>query len=230
MKKTFLKSLSKLLVLAVLGFATLFTSCEKEAPETFEQQETVHKQTRDTYLNISDENLSKGSSFAGRPNPELISNLTVFIDQGVPMEWVNPTVRAISEWNSVNTITMRRVFSRVQADIIVNAKAERPFLNNSPAGADFPDFANGPAGEFVTINLNYNNTNPVLTPNLRYYIMTHELGHTLGLHHADAVPRGANIDFMKNRVTEADENWGGISQQNVRSINRILFPNLGDPR
>ncbi|WP_103867347.1 matrixin family metalloprotease [Aquimarina sp. I32.4] len=222
MKKTFLKSLSKLSVLAVLGFATLFISCEKEAPETFEQQETVQKQTRDIYLNTSGENTSKGRVFVGVAGQEFLRDIKIFYNQ-VPQEWIAPTNRALGEWSSINNfLNMRRVLSRANADIVISGEAEIG-LDRSPAGADFPDVANGPVGRFVTINLNYDNLDPVLTPNLRYYIMIHELGHNLGLQHYGPV------SFMAPNVTEANENWGGISPRDANAISNILFSNVINP-
>ncbi|WP_438712759.1 matrixin family metalloprotease [Aquimarina muelleri] len=148
--------------------------------------------------------------------------MKIFYNQ-VPQEWVTPTNRALAEWSSFNNLlNMRRVFYRADADIVISGEAEIG-LNSSPAGADFPDVANGSVGKFVTINLNYDdNQNLALTPNLRYYIMTHELGHNLGLTHFDP------IGFMAPNFTEVHENWGGISPTEANTISQTLFPI--DPR
>ncbi len=223
MKKTFLKNASRLLMLTALSTITLFTSCEKEGLETFDQQEITSKQTRDTYLNTPyDQINSKGQVPVGVAGENFLRDIKIFYNQ-VPQEWIAPTNRALTEWSSINNfLNMRRVFSRANADIVISGEAEIGF-DFSPAGADFPDVANGPVGKFVTINLNYTNLDPVLTPNLRYYIMVHELGHNLGLTHSDP------ISFMAPNVTEANENWGGISARDANTINGMLFPNVINP-
>ncbi len=117
------------------------------------------------------------------------SSISIYIDPSIPSDgsnddWHAAIADAVSYWNAIPN-------SRIQFNITTSTTADIVIESDSGAIADdavfaasmFPSTSNAP-GNLIEINLD-NNGGTTTTELQKAYVMTHELGHTLGFRHTD---------------------------------------------
>ncbi|OXA79548.1 Dual-action HEIGH metallo-peptidase [Flavobacterium aquidurense] len=103
--------------------------------------------------------------------------VTIFISFEVSSEWKIAINNAINNWNTTNTgITLHIVNSAAEAQTKITAALKGNVSAIASAG-----LPGGKAGQYIEINTYYNN----LDADSKTSVMTHEIGHILGLLHSD---------------------------------------------
>ncbi|WP_025666751.1 matrixin family metalloprotease [Aquimarina megaterium] len=214
MKSIFRFSIKMLSV--VILMAITITGCQKDDIEAVEEELIEIEQQENSSVCRHSAKADRFTRFASLARA---GNVRYYIAPSVSADWASATRRAARAWSgTTNAITMTRVFNRATADLVIR-EAPDPGWDTSAAIAQFPE-ADGRVGNDIHLNETYVNPgNAALTRASRYYIMLHEIGHTFGFQHHDAV------SFMPARFTDpVVAAWGGITGADRRTI-RTQFPN-----
>jgi hypothetical protein len=114
----------------------------------------------------------------------VVHNVRVYIHPSVPYRWGTAVAQAIENWNAIPecNVVFRPIYTSAGANVTINTTAlvNKPLV---PANSDLPN-VNGNPGQTVLLNTNsstYNSTDAALLKT----IITHELGHTIGLMHTN---------------------------------------------
>jgi hypothetical protein len=117
-------------------------------------------------------------------NSDYQSSITVGVDASIPTSgegnWRTEVQQAISVWNSVNRCTINMTYTTLPNPDILVRSDNGSLPDGIPASAFYPQ-GNGKPGSTVRINTDFG-TVPSIE---KKFIMTHELGHCLGLGHTD---------------------------------------------
>jgi hypothetical protein len=113
-----------------------------------------------------------------------IGNIRLYTDNTIPYEWVVAIDEAVALWNSIPNCAVN--FSRVQSGAYdINFRYYDYGEPRSYSRTTWPS-TDGKPGSYIKINSNLlESARPTLTPYGKMTIMAHELGHTIGFHHAN---------------------------------------------
>ena len=129
---------------------------------------------------------------------EVVKQVKIYIENGIPNQWVDAVNSAIEYWNNVPNTQLQFKLTTEQslAQIRITTYNDNP---NTFAAADLP-ISNGTPGFLLRINMDsysFYSGNATLLRN----IITHELGHNVGLRHTDAYyDIASNADYDQSAV------------------------------
>ncbi|WP_281990126.1 M57 family metalloprotease, partial [Aquimarina aggregata] len=168
------------------------------------------------------------------PNSVTISNINVFINPGMNINWRNASTQAINRWNAVNS-TLNLIVTTVPANahiqIMYDSQDPAVNLGSSTFGRGTFPTANGLPGRTIWVNPDFDSPRfcgRAITQNMRITNVQHEIGHNVGITHTNQ-SFGSLIPGTPNTDSQSVMNGGqactidNFSAGDITAI-QFLFP------
>jgi hypothetical protein len=202
----------------------------------FSKEEQVFYVEDDGSVTLEDANRRFGNNGCGQPNgvseatqrksyyvvkSSLVNTIKIYADYSVPATWLKALDYAIANWNkSGSKVYMQRTLNSTEASTLVTTYYNSTTL--TVATSVYPD-SYGKPGKKISINKYFNG----MADAKKTFVVTHELGHTLGFTHTNGtfgtLINGTPLQDPNSIMNSVCLYWTAFTSYDLKAIG-ITYP------